>query len=123
MPISTASIVVAALMFLMAAGAFVMPRTLLVPLGLPAENADARNEVQGVYGGFGLAAAAALLGPIWLPTLGDVPALVVALFLGGMALGRIVAALRERIGRMPALFLVLEALGAAALIASAETLP
>jgi hypothetical protein len=121
MPI--ANIVVAALMILMGLAAFARPRQFLVPLGLPAETPDARNEVQAVYGGFGVAIGAVLLAPIWLPTLGNGPALVVAVALGGMAFGRLVAALRERIGKVPALFMALEAIGAAVLIVGAETLP
>lgn len=108
---------VALLMALMGIAAFIAPTRLLAPLGLPAETADARNEVQAVYGGFGLAMAGILLAPLWQPTLGPGPALTVGIALGGMAAGRLIAALREgRIGRLPALFLGLEALGAGLLL-------
>jgi hypothetical protein len=108
---------VALMMALMGIAAFAAPARLLAPLGLAAETVDARNEVQAAYGGFGLAIAGILLAPMWQPGLGTGPALTVGVALGGMAAGRAVAALREaRIGRLPALFLGLEALGAGLLL-------
>ncbi|TDP47860.1 DUF4345 family protein [Zavarzinia compransoris] len=117
MPLPFASALVALLLAGMGIAAFARPAALLAPLGLAAGTADARNEIQAVYGGFGLAMAAMLVAPLWLPELGRGPALMVAAALAGMAGGRIVATLREGgIGRLPALFLGLEAAGAALLL-------
>ena len=64
-------IIVAVLFALMGIGAFVRPRTFVVPFGLAAETPDARNEIQAVYGGFGLAVAATLVTASSYPQLRD----------------------------------------------------
>src|SRR5690242_9736037 len=94
-------IIVAIGFALMGLAAFARPRTLVAMLGLPAGAADARNEVQAVYGGFGLAMALALIVPNWQPDWQGGIALAVGLALAGMAAGRLIAALRERPGRWP----------------------
>jgi hypothetical protein len=109
-------IVVALLFALMGLAAFARPRTLVAPFGLTADSADARNEVQAVYGGFGLAVAATLAATLWYPHFRDGVVLAVAASLAGMAGGRAVAALRERPGRWPVVFFFVEAAGAAFLL-------
>jgi hypothetical protein len=111
--------VVAALFALMGIAAFVDPQGLLRRLDLPATTATARNEVQAVYGGFGLAMAAMLLSPYAWPALHAGVGCTIAAALAGMAAGRAIAALREGITRWPLLFFALEALGAVALFTAA----
>ncbi len=100
----------------MGLAAFARPRTLVAMLGLPAETPDARNEVQAVYGGFGLAIAGALLVPHWYPQFQPGIALTVGIAVAGMAAGRLIAALRERPGRWPVIFFGVEAVAAALLL-------
>ena len=109
-------IVIAIAFAIMGIGAFARPRTFAGPFGLNAETVDARNEVQAVYGGFGLAVAAILLASLWYPEFRDGVIVAVAASLAGMAGGRVVAALRERPGRWPIVFFFVEALGAAFLL-------
>lgn len=108
--------IVAALFLLMGLAAFAVPRRFLQSFDLPAETPTARNEIQAVYGGFGLAMALVLVVPLWLPQLRDGIALTVALALGGMALGRVIGALRERPGPWPVVFFFVEAVGAVVLL-------
>lgn len=117
MSLGFAPIFVAVIFAVMGLAAFVRPAAMLAPIGLPAETVDARNEIQAVYGGFGLAMAAMLIAPLWLPDLGAGPAVVVGIALGGMAFGRVIALIREqRIGKFPAAFLAMEAVGAVLLL-------
>ena len=109
-------IIVAVAFALMGIGAFARPRTFVSPFGVTAETPDARNEIQAVYGGFGLAVAATLAALAWYPQYRDGVIVAVAASLAGMAGGRVVAALRERPGRMPIIFFFVEALGAAFLL-------
>lgn len=111
-------IVVALLFALMGLAAFARPRTLVAPFGLVADTPDARNEVQAVYGGFGLAVAGTLIACLWYPQYRDGVVLAVAASLAGMAGGRAVAALRERPGRMPVIFFFVEVIGAALLVSA-----
>ncbi len=111
-------IVVAIGFALMGLAAFARPRTLLSMLGLTAQTPDARNEIQAVYGGFGLAMAGVLIGPHWRPDWRAGVALTVGLALAGMAAGRLIAALRERPGRWPAIFFVIEAVAAGLLLST-----
>ncbi|GLX99412.1 DUF4345 family protein [Herbidospora sp. NBRC 101105] len=78
----------------------VAPEKLVAPFGMRVTSADGRSEVRAVYGGFGLATAAALT-PAALDagTLRDGVLVAMALALGGMALGRAVAMLLERPSR------------------------
>jgi membrane associated rhomboid family serine protease len=106
-------IIVGVCFALMGLAAFARPANLVAMLGLPAETPDARNEVQAVYGGFGLGVAAILLSTMWYPQYREGVILAVVAALAGMAGGRVIAALRERPGRVPVLFFVIEAAGAA----------
>lgn len=108
--------VVAALFLLMGLAAFAMPRTFLDYFDLRAETASARNEIQAVYGGFGVAMGVVLILPLWLPELRDGIAATVAIALSGMALGRVVGALREAPGRWPVIFFFVEIIGAGVLL-------
>ncbi|MDV7244453.1 MULTISPECIES: DUF4345 family protein [Rhodococcus] len=75
----------------------VMPARLVAPFGLTADSPTARAEVRAVYGGFGVAVAV-LLGFAAFDVEGirSVAAVVVAVALVGMAVGRIVAGLVDR---------------------------
>jgi len=109
---SVQEIIVAVCFALMGIGAFARPRTFASPFGITAETADARNEVQAVYGGFGIAVAAVMLATRWFPEYGPGVIAAVAASLAGMAGGRVIAAFRERPGRWPVIFFVVEAGGA-----------
>ena len=108
--------IVAALFLLMGLAAFAVPRRFLGSLDLIAETPTARNEIQAVYGGFGVAMALVLVLPLWIPSLRDGIAVTVALALAGMAAGRVIGALRERPGPVPVLFFFIEAAGAVLLL-------
>jgi hypothetical protein len=116
-------IIVAALFALMGIGAFARPRTFVSPFGINADTPDARNEVQAVYGGFGLAVAATLAASLWYPLYRDGVVLAVAASLAGMAGGRAVATLRERPGRLPIVFFFVEAIGAVFLATALQDPP
>lgn len=109
---SIQEIIVAVGFALMGIGAFVRPRTFTAWFGMTAETPDARNEIQAVYGGFGIAVALVMLATRWFPEYEAGVLLAVAASLAGMALGRVVAAVRERPGRWPVIFFVVEAGGA-----------
>ncbi len=107
------------LFFGMGVGAFLNPRRFLTPfVGIEAATADGRNEVQAVYGGFGIAMAAVLMLPIWMPAARSGVIIAVACALAGMAAGRMIAAVRERPGRWPLIFFLVEAGGTALLLSA-----
>lgn len=91
--------------------------TILTPAG--------RNEIRAVYGGFGLAMAAILFAAPSLPAIAQGIYLSVAVALGGMAAGRLVAAAVERPrGFYPSWFYcALETVMAVILFATANALP
>ena len=64
--------------------------------GTPTLTPAGRNEIRAVYGGFGLAVAAMLVVAMYDPALRAGVLLAVAASVGGMAGGRLVAALVER---------------------------
>jgi ABC-type molybdate transport system permease subunit len=64
--------------------------------GTPTLTPAGRNEIRAVYGGFGLAVAAMVVLALCAPALRAGVLLAVAASLGGMAAGRLVAALIER---------------------------
>jgi hypothetical protein len=100
----------------MGIGALVSPQRVSRQFDIPTLTAAGRNEVRAVYGGFGLAMAAGLAAALALPGLRAGVFLTVAAALAGMAGGRLVSAGIDRtLGRLPALYLVLEAVMAAAL--------
>ncbi len=77
--------------------ALATPAFVLAQFGVPLETANGRNEVRAVYGGFGLAMAAALIVAATAePSTRDGIVVATAVALGGMAAGRVVGALVER---------------------------
>ena len=76
--------------------ALVSPESITRIFGIPTLTNAGRNEVRAVYGGFGLAVAAMLVLALNDPTLRPGVLLAVAASVGGMAAGRLVAALVER---------------------------
>ena len=80
----------------MGLAALVSPEFVTRTFGIPTLTNAGRNEVRAVYGGFGLAVAAMLVLALNDPTLRPGVLLAVAASVGGMAAGRLVAALVER---------------------------
>lgn len=76
--------------------ALVSPEFVTSTFGIPTLTNAGRNEVRAVYGGFGLGVAAMLVVAMSDPTLRAGVLLAVAASVGGMAAGRLVAALVER---------------------------
>jgi hypothetical protein len=114
-------LLVAAGFALMGFGALVQPNQVLGQFGVDTDTADSRNEVRAVYGGFGVAVAAALC----VAVLGDSAnadgvLIAFAVALGGMAAGRLVGAAVERpSGVFPVwVYFAIEVAGAAALLAA-----
>lgn len=105
--------VIALAFALMGLGAFLRPRSFLSMFGIEAATADARNEVQAVYGGFGLAVAGTLCAAMWYAHLREGIVIAVAVALLGMAGGRLIGAIRERPGRWPVVFFGVEVIGGA----------
>lgn len=103
----------------MGAAAIVRPAMVPAQFGAGAETAEIRTEVRAVYGGFGLAMAALLIGAAATSSsYRDGVALTVGIALAGMAVGRAVGAVLERPqGVYPTVaFLLGEAVAAAALV-------
>jgi hypothetical protein len=112
--------VIAIAFLLMGVGAFANPMLVTKQFGIAALDADGRNEVRAVYGGFGLAMSGILLGALVCEPLRRGACSTVACALGGMAFGRLVSwAMDRKLGRWPRVYVVIEAAGAAALMASA----
>lgn len=87
------------------------------------ESVDGRNETRAVYGGFGIAIAAALLLAMRNPHLHDGVILCVAFALAGMAGGRVISAVIERPGLWPWFFCGVETSTAALLALSLHGMP
>jgi hypothetical protein len=121
--VAVAVIGVSAVFFLgMGVYALAAPAALVRPFGTTLEGAAGRSEVRAVYGGFGLAIAGVLVYAAINP--GDVRTgivIAVAAALGGMAFGRLAAAvLGDRTAFYPNWFYFLvEAIASAALFAVA----
>lgn len=115
----TIPLVAAAAFAAMGALALWRPAAVTGYFGLYALNADLRNEVRAVYGGFGLAMAAMLGIAAFAESIAGGILLTVAAALAGMAGGRTVAWLLERSGRWPVVFGLAELSGATALLAVA----
>jgi len=76
--------------------ALVAPEVVSRTNGTPMLTPAGRNEIRAVYGGFGLAVAAVLMLALVTPALRAGIFVAVAVSIGGMAAGRLLAALIER---------------------------
>ena len=94
----TIVIVIAAVFFLgMGIFALARPATMIRPFGITLPLPESRAEVRAVYGGFGLAIAGMLALALAGHPARDGILLTVAAALGGMAVGRLVSGLIDRI--------------------------
>ena len=100
--------------------ALAAPERITAIFGTTGLTADGRNEVRAVYGGFGVAVGVLLWVAASSPALRAGVYVAVAASLGGMAAGRLIAAVFERPGRFyPCWFYCFaEALMAAVLLAA-----
>ena len=116
------TLAIAALGFLfMGVVALWSPIRVTSQFGITTLDADGRNEVRGVYGGFGIAVSAALAVTLLIPQWRGAATVAVAVALGGMAFGRIVSAIVDRhIGRFPLFYGTIE--GGASLLLLAASL-
>lgn len=118
--------VIGAALFFGAIGVMAMwrPRYLLRNgFGIEAIEPESRNEIRAVYGGFPLAVAGLLLFSLTRPELSNGILLALALCSAAMAAGRIVSALIDRkLGRYPAIFLILEIIVALMIASNIEGL-
>ena len=102
--------VIAILFLAMGLGALLVPRTFLAVFDIQAATAAARNEIQAVYGGYGVAMCALLWWSRQQPQWAEGIWLTVGVALAGMAAGRLVGLVREPTRRWPVwLFLGIEA--------------
>lgn len=99
--------------------ALVKPTMIVNTFGLKYIDADMRNEVRAVYGGFGVAVAGLLVASQHYPQIEKGIKLTIAASLVGMASGRVISFLIEKPQtQMPLLFCALETVLAATLIYS-----
>ena len=102
---------------LMGIAALAKPTLVTRQFGIRGLEAAGRSEIRAVYGGFGLAMSGMLLAALRSQPLRAGICLTVGVALAGMALGRVASwAVDRRIERAPLLYLVIETLGATALI-------
>lgn len=102
--------VIAILFLAMGLGALIVPRTFLAVFDIQAGTAAARNEIQAVYGGYGVAMFVLLRWSQQQPQWAEGIWLTVGVALAGMAMGRLVGLVREPTRRWPVwLFLGIEA--------------
>lgn len=115
-----AGIIAAALFYaLIGLAALLRPDSLLEGFGIFAATPDSRNEIRAVYGGLPLAVAGLLtFSMTGTPLAGGILA-ALALVSAGMAAGRLVSAVIDwRLGRYPAIFMVLELIVAGLIVAA-----
>ena len=94
----------AVLFAVMGVGSIIVPTRVTAQFGIPSLNREGRSEVRAVYGGFGIAMAAALIAAIFNLEIRSGIAFAVGFALGGMALGRIISAIMDAgIGRLRSL--------------------
>lgn len=107
---NAAALVVAVFFAGMGIAALASPAFIWAPFGVAPTTPDARNEVRGVYGGFGIAIAALLVLTDDSADLRDGVLLAVGVSLLGMAGGRLVSGLLEPrpLLRWPGFFLLVE---------------
>ena len=104
-----------ALLFgVMGVAAIVTPDRVTEQFGIPTLSVAGRNEVRGVYGGFGLAMATMLVVAALTPDLRTGIALAIAAALVGMAIGRVISSIIDRsLPARPLLYLLIELVAAA----------
>lgn len=108
---------VAALFAAMGIFALIWPARVLALVGTAELTLDGRNEVRAVYGGFGLAAASALVWGLISPRVSVGIFFTIGLLLWGMAAGRVISVLLERrAGFFPWVYLTVEVAAGGALI-------
>ncbi len=113
------TLLVAAFFALMGSLALASPGRILAPFGIHSLATDGRNEVRAVYGGFGIAISLLLTATIWFEPIKAGALVGTAVALLGMAAGRIISAVIDRtLERYPRVFLVVEVVLAAMLIAA-----
>jgi hypothetical protein len=122
--VTTLTYVVAIGFLVMGLIAFASPAFVTGLFGTTEPTVDGRNEVRAVYGGAGLAIAALVaVAPHW-PRFGPGILLTVALWLFGMALGRVISRAADGgAGFYPWLFFALEIVAGGALIWALMALP
>jgi hypothetical protein len=119
---SVAVVIVAIFFAGMGVAALVKPAFIWAPFGVVPTTPESRNEVRAVYGGFGLAVAALLIGADSASAaFRDGVLVAVAVALAGMAAGRVLSALVEprALFGWPGLFLLVE-VGLAGLLLTAR---
>ena len=102
--------------FFMGLAAIIKPRSVVTFVSFYPETVDARNEVRGVYGGFGIVLAGLLIASDYLPEYKPGILITVAGALFGMAGGRILSSFLERPGAWPLFFICMESALATLLI-------
>ena len=94
---------------LIGVAAMVRPHNLLEGFGIQAMQADSRNEIRAVYGGFPLAVAGLLLFSLTRPDRSDGILIALATCSAAMAAGRVVSAVIDRrMGKAPLVWAALE---------------
>lgn len=112
-------LLVATFFLLMGILALARPERILGPFGVSSLGTAGRNEVRAVYGGFGIGVALLLIATLWFDSLQAGVLIAVAVALFGMAMGRVVSAAIDRaLGFYPLVFLVIEIVLAAMLLAA-----
>jgi hypothetical protein len=94
--LSTLTLLVAIFFAGMGVLALVAPERITATVGAPVLTLAGRNEARAVYGGFGIAMCVILIAAPSLPAMTRGIYITVAMALGGMAAGRLVAAAVER---------------------------
>lgn len=105
----------------MGLSALIDPQGTLRFFSPPVFEADMRNEVRAVYGGYGLAVAALLLATFRWPAIATGARIAIAVSLLGMAGGRVVSLLIEPASsNWPLAFIAVEVVLAAILLAASK---
>jgi Domain of unknown function (DUF4345) len=100
--------------------ALVKPKRVTRQFGIPTLDADGRNEVRAVYGGFGLGMAVVLVIAMTSVNVRTGICLTVGAALLSMAVGRVISSVMDWVfGRIPLTYLLIELFGAALLFYAA----
>jgi hypothetical protein len=106
---TTGILINAVFFFVMGICSLIKPSSIISIVGLVPQNADARNEVRAVYGGFGVAISVLLIIAAYDERIRMGVLLAVAVSLMGMAFGRIISLFIEKPGFWPIFTLFIEA--------------